>query len=120
MAQDRPRKCFFGVFEKFETFFSKICAHSERCRNLLAGIFEILTLYGNIAFPLSPVLCSIIFVIENGSKSDFPPAKNPTSSLFDVLPYGDFGFISWGNQEKNHRTQILNSTTRMSLSLIHI
>ena len=47
---------FFGVFEKFETFFSKICAHSERCRYLLASIFEILTFYGNIAFPLSPVL----------------------------------------------------------------
>ena len=47
---------FFGVFEKFETFFSKICAHSERYRNLLAGIFEILTFYGNIAFPLSPVI----------------------------------------------------------------
>ena len=31
---------FFGVFEKFETFFSKICAHGERYRNLLAGIFE--------------------------------------------------------------------------------
>ena len=41
--------------EKFETFFSKICAHSERYRNLLAGIFEILTFDGNIAFPLSPV-----------------------------------------------------------------
>ena len=25
---------FFGVFEKFETFFSKICAHSERYINL--------------------------------------------------------------------------------------
>ena len=49
-------KFFFGVFEKFATFFSKICAHSERYRNLLAGIFEILTFYGNIAFPLSPVL----------------------------------------------------------------
>ena len=50
-----PGIIFFGVFEKFETFFSKICAHSERYRNLLAGIFEILTFYGNIAFPLSPV-----------------------------------------------------------------
>ena len=46
---------FFGVFEKFETFFSKICAHSERYRNLLAGIFEIPTFSGNIAFPSSPV-----------------------------------------------------------------
>ena len=43
MAQDRPRIIFFGFFEKFETLFSKICAHSERYRNLLAGIFEILT-----------------------------------------------------------------------------
>ena len=47
---------FFGVFEKFATFFSKICAHSERYGDLLAGIFEIRTLYVNIAFPLSPVL----------------------------------------------------------------
>ena len=47
---------FFGVFEKFETFFSKICTHSERYRNLLAGIFEILTFYGNIAFPLLTVI----------------------------------------------------------------
>ena len=50
-----PGIIFFGVFEKFQTCFSKICAHSERYRNLLAGIFEILTFYGNIAFPLSPV-----------------------------------------------------------------
>ena len=46
---------FFRGFEKFETIFSKICAHSERYRNLLAGVFEIPTFYGNIAFPLSPV-----------------------------------------------------------------
>ena len=45
---------FFGVFEKFETFFSKICAHCERYRYLLVGIFEIPTFSGNIAFPLSP------------------------------------------------------------------
>ena len=32
-----PRIIFFGVFEKFETFFSKICAHSERYRNLFGG-----------------------------------------------------------------------------------
>ena len=49
-----PGFFFFGVFEKFD-FFSKICAHSGRYRNLLAGVFEILTFYGNIAFPLSPV-----------------------------------------------------------------
>ena len=46
---------FFGVFEKFETFFWKICAHSERYRNLLSGIFEIPTFDRNLAFPLSPV-----------------------------------------------------------------
>ena len=50
-----PGIIFFGVFEKFETFFWKICAHSEWYRNILAGIFEILTFYGNITFPLSPV-----------------------------------------------------------------
>ena len=50
-----PGIILFGVFETFETFFSKICAHSERYRNLLAGIFEIPTIYANITFPLSPV-----------------------------------------------------------------
>ena len=50
-----PGIFFFGVFEKFETFSPKICAHSERYRNRWAGIFEILTFCGNIAFPLSPV-----------------------------------------------------------------
>ena len=53
-----PGIIFFGVFEKFETFFPKICAHGERYRNLLAGIFEILTFYGNIAFPSSPVVAN--------------------------------------------------------------
>ena len=55
-AKIGPGILVFGVFEKFVTVFSKICAHSERYRNLLAAIFEILTFYGNIAFPLSPVL----------------------------------------------------------------
>ena len=57
-----PGMIFLGVFEKFETFFSKICAHSERYRNLLAGIFEIPTFYGNIAFPLSPVSYDMFFL----------------------------------------------------------
>ena len=56
-----PGIIFFGVFEKFETFFLKICARSERYRNLLARIFEILTFYGNIAFPLSPVSPVLVF-----------------------------------------------------------
>ena len=63
LAQDRPRNYFFGVLEKFETFFSKICAHSDRCRNLLAGIVDILTFYGNIAFPLSPVYDSTMLLV---------------------------------------------------------
>ena len=50
-----PGIIFFGVFESLKVCFSKICAHSERYRNLLAGIFEISSFYGNIAFPLSPV-----------------------------------------------------------------
>ena len=47
---------FVGAFEKFEKKNSKICAHSERYRNHLAGIFEFIPFYGNIAFPLSQVL----------------------------------------------------------------
>ena len=51
------QELFYSEFLKsLKLFFSKICAHSERDRNLLAGIFEILSFYGNIAFPLSPVL----------------------------------------------------------------
>ena len=49
-AQELLFPFFFG---KFETFFLKICAHSERYRILLAGIFEFRTFLGNIEFPLS-------------------------------------------------------------------
>ena len=68
----------------------------------------------NFKIFIGRILCNIIFVIENGRKSDFPPAKNPTTSSFDAISYGDFGFICWGNQEKKNRSQILNSTTRTS------
>ena len=40
-----PGSIFFGVFERFQTFFPKIFANSEQYRNLLAGIFEILTVF---------------------------------------------------------------------------
>ena len=61
-AQD----CFFsGFLKSLELFFSKFCAHSERYRNPLAGIFEILTFYGNIEFPLSPVLSVILLEVLN-------------------------------------------------------
>ena len=72
MAQDRPRKYFFRVLFKFETFFSKICTHSERYRNRLAGIFEIINFKGNIAVPLSPVELVLLAGFEltsSGSKS---------------------------------------------------
>ena len=49
---------FFCVlfYSKFGTLFLKFCAHSKRYRNLMAGIFELQTFFGNIAFPLSSVL----------------------------------------------------------------
>ena len=51
------QKLFFSGFLKtLKLFWSKIGAHSERYRNLLAGIFETLTFNGNIAFLLPPVL----------------------------------------------------------------
>ena len=77
-----PGIVFFGVFEKFETFFLKICAHSEWYRNILAGIFEILTFYGNIAFPLSPVLGCLWFTkfcwVGNNMNIIMKPSNSPT------------------------------------------
>ena len=53
---------FSGFLKSLKLFCSKICAHSERYRNLLAGIFEIPTFYGNIAFPLSPVYAPAVYL----------------------------------------------------------
>ena len=50
-----PGFFFFSGFLKRLNFFSTICAHSQRYRNLLAGISENLTFDDNIGFPLSPV-----------------------------------------------------------------
>ena len=47
-----------GFLKSLKRIFSEICADSERYRNLLAGIFQILTFCGNIVFPLSPVSLS--------------------------------------------------------------
>ena len=63
MAKDRSRDCFFGVFEKFETFLSKICAHSERYRISAAGIFEIVTLMETSCFHGHRSLRSIFFCV---------------------------------------------------------
>ena len=50
------QELLFSLFlESLELFFLEICAYSERYRNLMAGIFEIQTFFGNIAFPLSSV-----------------------------------------------------------------
>ena len=57
---------FSGFLKSLKLFFLKICAHGERYRNLLAGIFEILTFFGNIAFPLSLVLVVPLFRLECG------------------------------------------------------
>ena len=46
---------FLFFSKSLELFFLKICAHRERYRNLMAGIFEIQSFFGNIAFPLSLV-----------------------------------------------------------------
>ena len=54
LAQQLPRIFFF--FLKGWNFFFKICAHSGRYRNLMAGIFEVQTFIGDIAFPLPSVL----------------------------------------------------------------
>ena len=55
-----PKICpriFFSYFvESLVPFFLKICAHSERYRNLKAGTSEIQSFFGNIAFPLPSVL----------------------------------------------------------------
>ena len=61
-----------GGVEKFETFFSKICAHSERYRNILAGTFEIRTSFGNIAFPLSPVSVLLLTRKSGGATAGQP------------------------------------------------
>ena len=45
------QELLFSFFFKFGTFFSKTCAHSERYRNLVAGIFELQTFLAIIAFP---------------------------------------------------------------------
>ena len=55
LAQHLPRNCCFVFFFQVWIFFVKICAHSERYRNLMALIFEFKLFFGNIAFPLSSV-----------------------------------------------------------------
>ena len=46
---------FLRLFYSLELFFVKMCAHSERYRKLMAGIFKIDIFFGNIVFPLSSV-----------------------------------------------------------------
>ena len=60
-----PGIILYGVFETFVKTISKICAHSERYRNILAVIFGTPTLYANNAFPLSPVSQLSFFGFSN-------------------------------------------------------
>ena len=60
-----PGIILYGVFETFVKKNSKICAHSERYRNILAVIFGTPTLYANNAFPLSPVSQLSFFGFSN-------------------------------------------------------
>ena len=57
---------FSGFLKSLKLFFRRFCAHSERYKSILAGIFEILTFFGNIAFPLSLVLVVPLFRLECG------------------------------------------------------
>ena len=111
MAQDRPRIFFSGFFEKFETFFGRICAHSERYRYLLAGIFEIPTFYGNIAFPLSPVLrgrfCSFLLTALLRSSHGICI----TSSLLLLLPRQYYFYCQY--------ILLLTLATRLSTTAVH-
>ena len=88
LAQDRPRNYFFrGFWKVFETFFSNICGHSERYRNLLAGIFEILTFYENIAFPLSPVWARNILWRRRETPTEYEVKTTTTIHLCSIQLY---------------------------------
>ena len=50
-----PELFFSSFLESLQVFCLMTCAHSERHRNRVAGIFEIQSFFGNIAFPLSSV-----------------------------------------------------------------
>ena len=82
-----PRIFFFGFFEKFETFFSKICPHSERYRNLSTGIFEIRTFVSNVAFPLSPVILGRFFLKTKHFSGRSISGHNKLSSGIAGVPH---------------------------------
>ena len=73
-----PGILFFGVFEKFETFFWKICAHSERYRNLLSGIFEIPT------FDRKPRVSIVTGLRERISVGSYQPRDRNTRNWTDL------------------------------------
>ena len=64
LAQHRH---FSGVFQKLElrTFRFKNRAHSKLVLKILAGIFEIQTFKGNIAFPTGIGLTNTTYVSQN-------------------------------------------------------
>ena len=65
-------------------------AVSDRCRKSDLEDTTVTKSSGKALFLLMPTVMRYFFVIENGRKSDFPQAKNLTTSLFDVPPFRHF------------------------------
>ena len=60
-------------------------------------------------YDVRPTNVHLVFVIENGRKSDFRQAKKITTSSFDVPPYRDFVslVIFHGGISRKIRTELL-------------
>ena len=50
LAQHLPKNNFPIFISTLETSIMTVCAHSERYKKLMEGIFEILFFFGNVAF----------------------------------------------------------------------
>ena len=59
-----PGMSFFGVFEKFETFLSKICAHSERYNFFVAGISDVVISFREHRVSMVTGLCAVVFFVS--------------------------------------------------------
>ena len=71
----------FSFFVQLWKLFGTICAHSERCRHLMAGIFEIHLFFGIIAFPLASVYLEVKRGCDSGGVSGQPPKELPILTL---------------------------------------
>ena len=59
-----PGMSFLGVFEKFETFLSKICAHSERYNFFVAGISDVVISFREHRVSMVTGLCAVVFFVS--------------------------------------------------------